>query len=76
MELNGRVERLGDKSFSFSVLPYVSLLAVCWQGDEDFLASYRVLFDANVSHHLPTDACAILGSILTRRLISVKTFED
>jgi hypothetical protein len=41
---------------------------VTWEGDEDFPSTYQILFDAAVSHHLPTDACAILGSILTHRL--------
>ncbi len=69
--LNGkRVYLLGDAAYEFYVLPLVSLLLVTWQGDEDFSASYQILFDANVSHHLPTDACAIIGSNLTHRLIS------
>ncbi len=60
---------LGDIAYRFSVLPHVSTLAVCWFGDEEFPPSYRILFDATVSHHLSTDACAIVGSMLTRRLI-------
>jgi hypothetical protein len=70
--LNGRAEALGSRAFSFVILPHVSLLVVCWLGDEDFLTSYRILFDTAVSHHLPTDGCAILGSSLTRRLITIK----
>ena len=76
-QLQGRqpwvAANLGDTSFVFPVLPHVSLLAVCWLGDEDFLSSYRVLFDSNIRHSLTTDACAILGSTLCRRLI--KAFE-
>ena len=60
---------LGDIAYCFRVLPRVSLLALCWLGDEDFPASYRILFDGNVCHHLSTDGCAIIGSTLTRRLI-------
>jgi hypothetical protein len=60
---------LGDRAFAFRALPYVSLLVVCWLGDEDFPASYRLLFDSAVKHHLSTDACAILGSGLIRRLL-------
>lgn len=67
----GQPEALGDAAFAFRVLPKVSLLVVCWLGDEDFPPSYRVLFDAAISHHLSTDACAILGSTLTRRLIKL-----
>jgi hypothetical protein len=62
---------LGDRGFVFRALPYVSLLVVCWLGDEDFPSSYRVLFDSAVKHHLSTDACAILGSGLTRRLLKL-----
>jgi hypothetical protein len=65
---------LGDEAYAFQVFPHVTLLVVCWLGDEDFPPSYRILFDAAVSHHLSTDACAILGSTLTRRLI--KAYEQ
>ena len=64
-----RVYLLGDAAYEFFVLPMVSLLVVTWQGDEDFNATYQVLFDAAVSHHLPTDASAITGSNLSKRLI-------
>jgi hypothetical protein len=64
-----RVYLLGDAAYQFRVLPLVSLLLVTWRGDEDFNATYQVLFDDAISHHLPTDAGAITGSILTGRLI-------
>jgi len=61
---------LGDAAFAFQFLPRMSLLTVFWGGDEDLPASYQVLFDAAASHHLPTDAYAIAGSLLTRQLIA------
>ena len=63
-----RVYLLGDAAYEFQALPLVNLLVVTWQGDEEFHSTYQILFDAAVSHHLPTDACAILGSSLTHRL--------
>lgn len=60
----------GDKAYIFIMLPRVSLLAVYWQGDEDFPSSAQILFGAELSHYLPTDACAIAGSMLTRSLVS------
>jgi hypothetical protein len=69
-QLGGQPEPLGDAAFSFRVLPKIALLSVAWQGDEDFPPSYRVLFDGGNGRHLSTDACAILGSTLTRRLIA------
>lgn len=70
--LDGRPYPLGDAGFLFRLLPFVSLLVAYWQGDEDFPPSCQVLFDSTVSHYLPTEACAILGSTLTRRLITAR----
>jgi hypothetical protein len=68
--LGGLPEPLADRAFSFRALPLVSVAVACWLGDEDIGPSYRVLFDAAVGHHVPTDVCAILGSNLTRRLMA------
>jgi len=65
-----RVHLLGDAAYEYNVLPMVNLLVVTWQGDEDFNATYQVLFDAAITHHLPTDAGAITASILAGRLAS------
>lgn len=69
VRLGGQPESFANAAFRFQVLPPVPVLAVCWLGDEDFPASYKLLFDAHTAHHLPTDACAIMGSMLTRRLL-------
>jgi len=63
----------GDMTYEFHILPKVSLLVVFWQGDEDFPSTFQILFDASTSHFLPTDVCAIVGSMLTRKLIKAKT---
>jgi len=60
----------GDISFEFQILPRVNMLVVYWQGDEDFPSNFQILFDATSNHYLPTEAYAILGSTLTRKLIS------
>ena len=70
--LGGLRQAFGDVSYSFRALPHVALMAVFWRGDEDFPASIQILFDANASHHLTTDVCAILGSMLTRQLIKAQ----
>jgi hypothetical protein len=70
LETGGRPVVLADRAFAFRALPLVSVTVACWLGDEDFAPSYRVLFDAAVGHHVPTDVCAILGSNLTRRLMA------
>ncbi len=60
---------LGDCARGFRVLPRVHVAVVGWQGDEELAPSYRLLFDSCTRHHLPTDACAVLGSLLTGRLL-------
>ena len=69
-KIGGTKGSMGDLSFAFGALPKLNLMVVCWLGDEDFPPSYRVLFDSAAGHQLTTDACAILGSTLTRRLIN------
>jgi hypothetical protein len=71
-KLGGRREFFGNVAYSYQVLPRVPIMVVCWLGDEDFPSSYRILFDSNAYHHLVTDAYAILGSHLARRLIKAK----
>ena len=71
-KLGGRREFFGHVSYSYQILPRVPIMVVCWRGDEDFPSSYRMLFDSNAHRHLVTDAYAILGGNLTRRLIRAK----
>jgi hypothetical protein len=71
-EANGSRRAFGAISYAFQALPRIPILVVFWQGDEDFPASFQVLFEASASHYLPTDAYAILGSTITRRLIAAR----
>lgn len=72
----GQPLALADAGFAFQVLPRMALAAVAWQGDEDFSPSYRVLFDDTAGHYLTTDACAVVGSALTKRILdAAKTTE-
>jgi len=69
-ELGGVSIAYGDAGFVFYALPRVILAVVAWRGDEDFSPNYQILFDASANHYLPTDVCAVLGSMLTRKLLS------
>ena len=59
----------GDEGFVFQALPRVPVAAIYHLGDDEFPSTCKLLFDASASHYLPTDVCAILGSMLTRRLL-------
>jgi hypothetical protein len=71
--LGGQRFPLGDLAYRFLALPRLPLLVAYWLGDDDFPASAQVLFDASAAHYLTTDACAVLGSSITRRLIAQKS---
>ena len=62
---------MGDLAFQLSILQRVSLALVIWLGDEDFPPSCKILFNRSVNSFLPTDACAIIGSMLTHRILKI-----
>jgi hypothetical protein len=68
-QIGGRKEPMGDASYGFQALPHVWLAAVLWEGDEEFPASARILFDETCSRYLPTDLLATLGRWLVSRLL-------
>jgi hypothetical protein len=59
----------GDVAYIVQALPRIPIMVNYWQGDEDFPSTCKLLFDETVSCYLPTEACAILGGMLARRLI-------
>jgi len=67
--IKGNAVSFASIAYQVSILPRVSALIACWKGDRDISPSYRILFQDTVKYHLPTDACAILGSMITSKLI-------
>jgi hypothetical protein len=59
----------GDGGFSFRPLPRVPLAVIYWVGDDEFPPDANVLFDASASHYLSTDALAVLGRELCRKIV-------
>lgn len=73
LALGGRPAQHADAAFTFQALPRVPVMSAYWLGDEDFPSTSQILFDAAAGHYLPPDAYAILGSMLTRRLIKASS---
>ncbi|MBM4467033.1 MAG: DUF3786 domain-containing protein, partial [Chloroflexi bacterium] len=67
--LGGERLTYGDASFLFPMFPRLRLAVVLYLADEEFPASANVLFDAAAGHYLPTEDLAVLGGMLTGRLI-------
>jgi hypothetical protein len=67
--LNGTPLDLGDAGYTFAVLPRVHIGLAYWEGDQDFPAQCRVLFEDTAAHYMPTDGLAILGSLVVGKFL-------
>jgi hypothetical protein len=66
--LGGQPLALADAAYRFQAFPRLAVAALLWEGDEDFPAQARILFDASASHYLPTEDLAGIGDWLAHRL--------
>jgi len=69
-DIGGQAVDFASRAYRLQILPRAAALIACWKGDQELPPSYRILFQDSVIHHLPTDACAILGSMITSKLIA------
>jgi hypothetical protein len=67
--LRGTTLSIGDAGYAFTVLPRLHLAAVMWSGDDEFPAQAQVLFEESAPHYLPTEALAIVGSLLVGQIM-------
>jgi len=65
----GHKVEMADAAYIFNGLPRVPLLMTYWLGEEEFPSTCKILFDSTACNYLPIDACAILGSMLTQRVL-------
>ena len=68
--LGGTTVAMGDAAVQVAALPKVPLLAVLWDGDDEFPASAQILFDELASDHLSTAALWVLGCEFAKRLMA------
>jgi len=73
LKAGGRPVEIGSASFMIQAFPNLPMLVTYWLGDEDFPSSCKILFDSSATHYLPIDGCAITGSLLTKKLCSLKS---
>jgi len=67
--LGGERLTFGDASYMFRLLPRMPMAVILHLGDEEFGPAVNVLFDGAAGHYLPAEDLAVLGGILTSRLI-------
>ena len=59
--LGGAEIRLADSAFVFEVTPRITIALLYWQGDEDFLAESKILFDAGLANLMQLDVVFALA---------------
>lgn len=61
---------LADAGFAFSALPRLRVAVLLWEGDEDFAAEARIVFDASAGHYLPAEDLEGVAETISRRLVA------
>ncbi|MEJ2658662.1 MAG: DUF3786 domain-containing protein, partial [Desulfobacterales bacterium] len=54
-KLQGIPLDMADASYAFRITPRIPVVVQFWDGDEDFPAESKILFDKTVTEHLSTD---------------------
>jgi hypothetical protein len=67
--LGGSPLDLANAAYRFQAFPRLAVAVLLWEGDEDFPAQARILFDAHAGHYLPTEDLAGIGDWLAHHLI-------
>jgi len=57
----GTEMEMADAAYGFTIAPRIPLAVLCWEGDEDFPAEAKILYDKTIVHHLALDAVFALA---------------
>ncbi|MCG8615571.1 MAG: DUF3786 domain-containing protein [Desulfobacterales bacterium] len=67
-KLGGRPLDMADAAFAFDITPNIPVAVLYWQGDEDFGAEAKLLFDRSISAHLALDIIYALAVMVCKML--------
>ncbi len=67
-DLGGRKIDMADAAFRFDIRPNIPVAVLYWQGDEDFEAEAKLLFDRSISRHLALDIIYALAVMVCKTL--------
>lgn len=66
--LGGEFLDVGDLSFRFRVLPYVTAQYIYYRGEEGIPANLNILFDRSIEHYLSTEDIVVMCEEINRSL--------
>jgi hypothetical protein len=68
MQWGGKPVELGDYGYIFKFFPRLPMALIHWEGDEEFPAYSKILYDISASNYMPTHGLAALTEFLIHRL--------
>ena len=71
-KLGGQKTDYGDAAVTINAFPHVTITIILWRGDNEFPARGDVLFDATISHYLPTEDVTVLCETIVWKLVGLK----
>lgn len=60
-DLGGQRLDMADAAYSFEITPRVPVAVLYWEGDDEFPAESKLLFDSTICEHMALDAIYALG---------------
>ncbi|EFK11297.1 conserved hypothetical protein [delta proteobacterium NaphS2] len=69
-KMGGMPLGMADKAYAFRIAPRIPVAVLLWEGDDEFPAESKLLFDRSISEHLALDI------IFSLSVFVCKTFED
>ena len=68
LKWGGKPLDIADKGFLFHLFPRLPIALMHWQGDDEFPAYSKILYDVSASNYMPTHGLAALTEFLIYRL--------
>jgi hypothetical protein len=59
---------MADGAYSFSITHRIPIAVLFWDGDDDFPAEAKILFDRTITAHLTLDIVFSLADVVCRRI--------
>jgi hypothetical protein len=59
---------MADAAFAFSITPRIPVAVLLWEGDTEFPAEAKLLFDRTIAEQLPPDVIFSLAVEICNRL--------
>lgn len=66
--LGGEALQMADAAFRFEITPQIPVAVLYWEGDEEFSAEAKILFDKSITGHLPLDIVFALAVAVCNKI--------